>query len=161
MSNDVKICPECGEEYTLQAVECADCRVSLVMEGDLEIDATPENFPPTSELECVRTGPIAWTRALSAGFEEASIPHRVEPDTRSEAEGGLSPSEFDGADVFGIWVRPSDLPAAVKIDKVVFAFVHGQGEDAPEAADDETCPACTSPIAVDDLQCSDCGLSFA
>ena len=160
MSNDVKICPECGDEYTLQAMECADCRVALVMAHEIESEVTPENFPPTSELECVRIGPIAWTRALSSSLENAQLPHRVEPDTRSEAEGGLSSGEFDGADVFGTWVRPSDVAAATEIDKIVFAHVHGQEADAPSAADDETCPACQSPIAVDDLECSDCGLNF-
>lgn len=161
MSNDVKICPECGDEYTLQANECADCRVALVFPDDLERDATPENFPPTAELECVRVGPIAWTRALSAGLEQSTIPHRVEPDSRSEADGGVAPNEFDGADVFGTWVRTQDLAPAIEIDKIVFAHVHGQEADAPSATHDEVCPACESPIAVDALECSDCGLNFA
>ncbi|HIG71577.1 MAG: hypothetical protein ABGW98_17915 [Myxococcales bacterium] len=160
MSNDVKMCPECRDEYTLQAIECADCHVPLIFPDDFENDPAPENFPPSSDLECVRVGPIAWTRALSSALEQATIPHRVEPDQRSEADGGVSPNEFDGADVFGTWVQEKDLAASVEIDKVVFAHVHGQEADAPSATEDEVCPACQSPIAVDDLECSDCGLHF-
>lgn len=160
MSHYVKICPECGDEYTLQAVECAECRVSLVFPDAFELEATPESFPPTSELECVRVGPIAWTRALSSALEQASIPHRVEPDSRTEAQGGVSPNEFDGADVFGTWVRNKDLEAATGIDRQVFALVHGQDASVPDASGDEVCPACESPIGVDDLECSDCGLHF-
>jgi hypothetical protein len=161
MSHDVRICPECGDEYTLSATECADCRVPLVFEDEIEPASQPASFPPTAELACVRTGPLPWTRALSAALEESGIAHRVEPDTRTEAEGGLSTSEFDGADVFGTWVTPSTLDTAKEIDALVFAHVHGQDEAAPAASSDEVCPACETPIAVDALECSDCGLNFA
>jgi hypothetical protein len=161
MSHEVRICPECGEEYTLVPSECADCRVPLVFPDEIEPEAAPIDFPPVSDLECVRVGPLPWTRALSAALESSEIQHRVEPDTRSEAEGGVDRSTFDGADVFGTWVMPGHLEAAREIDKVVFAHIHGQQSDAPEASADEVCPACESPIGTDALECSDCGLSFA
>ncbi|MFP8872043.1 MAG: hypothetical protein VCB43_11895, partial [Myxococcota bacterium] len=68
---------------------------------------------------------------------------------------------FDGADVFGTWVRPQDRAAANEVDKVVFAHVDAEQDDAPQADDDEVCPACQSPIQIDALECSDCGLNFA
>lgn len=159
MSHQVKICPECGEEYTLVPSECADCRVPLVFEEELEISAAPEDFPPTAELQCVRVGPLPWTRALSSALEQAEIRHRVEPDSRSEAEGGINRGSFDGADVFGTWVRPQHLEAASEIDRAVFAHVRG-GDEAPAAEADEVCPACQTPLAVDALECPDCGLNF-
>ena len=161
MSHDVRICPECGDEYTLVATECAECRVPLVFEEQLDAIAAPESFPTVDELACVRVGPLQWTRALSAALEQTGIAHRVEPDTRTEAEGGLNPSQFDGADVFGTWVLPSNLEAAHEVDALVFAHVHGDDDLAPEASSDEVCPACETPIGVDDLECSDCGLNFA
>lgn len=160
MSSEVKSCPSCGDEYTLQTVTCADCGVALVLSNSIESPAAPEAFPETSELECIRIGPLAWTRALSAALEQAQIRHRVEPDTRSEAEGGIDPGEFDGADVFGTWVMSNDLEAALRIDASVFAHVIGQAADAPAATEDEICPACQSPIAIDALSCPDCGLNF-
>ncbi|MCP5040823.1 MAG: hypothetical protein GY944_07315 [bacterium] len=160
MSNEVKLCPECGEEYTLQAVECADCRVTLVFPDELEAPPLPETFPPKEELACVRVGPLPWTRALSSALEQIEIAHRVEPDTRSQVEGGIDPGEFDGADVFGTWVLPQDLTTAKEVDAAVFAHVIGQEANAPEATEDEVCPACQSPIALDALECADCGLNF-
>lgn len=161
MSHQVKICPECGEEYTLVPSECVDCRVPLVFPDQLEIPITPDAFPPTTELECVRVGPLPWTRALSAALEQAEIRHRVEPDSRSKAEGGVDPGSFDGMDVFGTWVLPKNHLAALEIDASVFAHVGGADENAPEATEDETCPACQSSLAVDALECPDCGLSFS
>ena len=161
MSHEVRICPQCGDEYTLIPSECAECRVPLVFPDELAPEVAPEAFPPTAELECVRIGPLPWTRALSGALEQAEIRHRVEPDLRSEAEGGIDRSTFDGADVFGTWVRRPDIEAAQEIDKIVFAHVHGQEDDAPDAAADEVCPACQSPLAANALECPDCGLSFA
>jgi rRNA maturation protein Nop10 len=160
MSQQVKVCPECGEEYTLVPSECVDCGVALVFPDQLEIHTAPEQFPPTAELACVRVGPLPWTRALSAALEEAEIRHRVEPDSRSEAEGGLARGTFDGDAVFGTWVLPQKLEAAKAIDETVFAHVRGQEEGAPEATTDELCPACQSPLAIDALECADCGLPF-
>ena len=160
MSHDVKLCPECGDEYTLAATDCADCRVPLVSPDEIEAHVPLEDFPMTSELECVRIGPLVWTRALSSALEQADIRHRVEPDTRSEADGGIDKNLFDGAAVFGTWVRSKDLAAANEVDKVVFAHVEGEREDAPQADNDEVCPACQTPIALDALECPDCGLQF-
>lgn len=161
MSHDVRICPECEEEYTLIPTECADCRVPLVYPDEIEPAVPAEGFPPVSELECVRVSPLPWTRALSSALEQAEIRHRVEPDLRSEAKGGIDRNTFDGADVFGTWVLPKSLEAAREIDKIVFAHARGHESDSPEASSDEVCPACQSPIAIDALECSDCGLSFA
>ena len=161
MSRQVKICPECGEEYTLVPTECVDCRVPLVFDDELEIPIATGDFPPTAELECVRVGPLPWTRVLSSALEQAEVRHRVEPDSRSEADGGVSPGTFDGADVFGVWVLPQNLETAREIDRAVFVHVHGGDTDAPEADADELCPACQTPLEIDALECPDCGLSFA
>lgn len=161
MSHQVKICPECGEEYTLVPSECVDCRVPLVFPDTLDFQTAPDKFPPTAELECVRVGPLPWTRALSTALEQAEIRHRVEPDSRSLSEGGVDPGTFDGMDVFGTWVLPKNLPEAREIDASVFAHAGGEDEDAPQATADEVCPACQTQLEVDALECPDCGLNFS
>lgn len=158
--DDVKVCPQCQDEYTLQAAQCAECGVALVLPSQLEVVAAPEAFPETDRLECVRVGPIQWTRALSAALEQQEIRHRVEPDRRTPEQGGVDPGEFDGADVFGTWVLPRDFERAKALDGEVFAHVIGAQADAPEASADEVCPACQSPLSVDALECPDCGLAF-
>ena len=158
MDHEYRICPSCEEEFTLTATECPDCRVSLVFPGVEEAPEVAPAFPQKDELECVRVGPLPWTRALSDKLTEAGIAHRVEPDTRSEEEGGVDPRRFGGEDLYGTWVRPEEAEAAGAIDAEVFAPL--EVERAPEAMGDETCPACGAALPADAMTCPDCGLSF-
>jgi rRNA maturation endonuclease Nob1 len=160
MPNEYKVCPSCGDEYTAVPERCADCGVPLVFAHEIEPEIPESEFPQTSELECIRVGPMPWSQALSGALTEAEIAHRVERDTRSVEEGGVDPRHFDGADLFGVWVRASDLDAANDADKIVFAHVDGQSEEAPDADSDEQCPACQATLPIEALECPDCGLPF-
>jgi hypothetical protein len=158
MSHEFKVCPACREEYTLVPSVCAECDTALIYLDDLEPDPEADDFPETSQLECVRVGPLPWTRAISEALGEAEIAHRVEPDTRSEAEGGVDPRRFASSEMFGTWVRPKDLAAAQKIDDSLFGQVDPEEQEA--ASEEDTCPACEATLPVDALECPDCGLGF-
>jgi hypothetical protein len=158
MEYDYRICPSCEEEFTLTATECPDCRVSLVFPDAEAGSNPPPEFPETAELKCVRVGPLPWTRALSEKLTEVGIAHRVEPDTRTEEQGGVDPRRFGGESLYGTWVRPEEAEAAQSIDAEIFAPL--EVESAPDAQDDETCPACGSGLSTDSMACADCGLSF-
>lgn len=158
VSNEYKVCPSCLEEFTLVAVECADCQVALVSPHEIDPEEEPEDFPELSELECVRVGPLPWTRALSDALTQSEIGHRVEGDTRSEAEGGIDPRRFGGEVVFGTWVKPDDFDGAKAIDGALFAHLEPGNEEA--APEDEVCPACQEPLPGDAVECTGCGLSF-
>lgn len=159
MEYNYLICPSCHEEFTLLVAECAHCGIALVSPGERPDDGLLEDFPDTNELDCVRVGPLPWTRALSEKLSEAGIAHRVQPDTRTEAEGGIDRSRFGGEDLYGTWVEPDELDAAQAIDTAIFAPLEADLE--PEASEGETCPACGGSLAVDSAQCPDCGLSFS
>ena len=133
--------------------------MSLLSPDALGEIAEPEDFPATSELECVRIGPLPWTRALSQGLGELGVPHRVERDTRSEEEGGVHPLRFDGETVYGTWVKPEDAQAAREVDRALFGHLDADRQE--EALGDEACPACQEPLAQDAVECPSCGLSFA
>ncbi len=155
---EFKVCPECREEYTLAANECGDCEVALVFPDALPVELAPEAFPDVDQLVCVRVGPMPWTRALSDGLTQAGIAHRVEPDQRSEAEGGVDPRRFGGETVFGTWVLPDDEEVARSLDAALFA--HFEPDAAEEADGSEACPACEEPLATDAVECPGCGLSL-
>ncbi len=157
MSHEYKICPSCHEEFTLAATECGACEVSLIFADDVE-PAEPEDFPPISELACVRVGPLPWTRVLSEGLTEGGIAHRVERETRSAAEGGIDRRTFGGEEVYGTWVEPEKLAAAKLIDRATFS--HLEPGEEPAADQREVCPACQEPLSVDAIECSACGLVF-
>jgi hypothetical protein len=160
VSHEYKVCPSCLDEFTLVVSVCAACEVDLVAPGDLpdEGEEEPDAFPEIADLACVRVGPLPWTRALSDALTAAGIGHRVERDTRSEEEGGVGRGKFGGEEVYGTWVRPEDMDGAREFDGLLFAQFEPDRE--AEATDEEACPACGAPLAIDAVECSDCGLSF-
>ena len=101
-----KMCPECHEEYTLAATRCADCDVYLVDGGEVAVEEEElENFPPASELECVRVAPLPWIRALSEALQQGGVVHRVEPGGADAAPEGQRPEVFGDVQLFGLYVR--------------------------------------------------------
>lgn len=158
MSDGFQVCPQCEEEYTLAVARCAECGVALVSPAALAAAPEPEAFPEVGELECVRVGPLPWTRALSEALSSREIAHRVEPDTRSEAEGGVDPRRFGHEPVFGTWVRPGDRTMAAEIDRALFA--HFEPDVAAESEGDDVCPACQEALPAQVLECPACGLAF-
>ena len=158
MSYDFQVCPSCEDEFTLAVFECPKCGVALVSPDMIAPAPEPGDFPEVDALKCVRVGPLPWTRAISTALTEAGIAHRVEPDSRREAEGGVDPERFAGAALYGTWVLPEDLASAQTVDTEIFAVF--EAEAAPVSAGSEACPACESPLAADALECPDCGLVF-
>ncbi len=158
MDDGFQVCPQCEAEYTLSVSRCAECGVALVSPAALTAAPEPDAFPPVSELECVRVGPLPWTRALSEALSSREIEHRVEPDTRSEADGGVDPRRFGNEAVFGTWVRPADRQAAAQIDSALFA--HFEPDIAAESEGDDVCPACQEALPSHALECPACGLAF-
>ncbi|HIF98365.1 MAG TPA: hypothetical protein EYQ54_15310 [Myxococcales bacterium] len=158
MNHDFQVCPSCGDEFTLSVLKCSDCHVALVSPDALPPMLDPEDFPEVAALTCVRVGPLPWTRAISDALTQAGLAHRVEPDSRSVAEGGIDPERFGGETLYGTWVRPEDLEPAREIDTAIFAVF--EAEAAPAAGGGEACPACEVPLAPDALECTGCGLVF-
>jgi len=156
--DEVKVCPECEEEYTLTATGCVECGVALVLPSELAPAPEPEDFPDVDSLACVRVGPLPWTRALSEALATVGIEHRVERDTRAEAEGGVASERFGGETVYGTWVLPADREAAEQVDRVLFAAFEPESAEAAEGED--ACPACSEPLDASALACSGCGLEF-
>ena len=158
VSESIQQCPQCGEEYTRAVSRCAHCGVALVAAGSVAAEPPPAEFPDTSRLACVRVGPLPWTHALSQSLSELGIEHRVERDTRSEAEGGAHPDRFGGEILYGVWVRPEEHARAVEHDRQLFAAFEPDRAEASEG--DDCCPACGERLAPEALSCPGCGLAF-
>jgi hypothetical protein len=153
------VCPDCYAEHTLAVTRCADCDIPLVSPGEIAVDEIAvAEFPPASELECVRVAPLPWIRALSNGLEEGGIAHRVEPAREEDAPEGQDAAIFDGAALFGLYVLEGDLAAVRELDRAIAVQV--LPEDAPPLAEgeEENCPACGSPLSTEGVECGDCGL---
>jgi hypothetical protein len=153
------VCPDCLAEHTRSVTHCADCGVALVTPDAIEaVDEQAAEFPPASELDCVRVAPLAWIRALSEGLEQGGVAHRVEPASEEDAPEGQNARIFDGAQLFGLYVRGSDAAAAREFDESI--AVQLLPDQAPPLAEgeEENCPACGTPLAADMVECGECGL---
>jgi hypothetical protein len=153
------VCPECFAEHTRSVTHCADCGTELVTPDAIAaVEAEAAEFPPASELDCVRVAPLAWVRALSEGLEQGGVAHRVEPAREQDAPDGQDAGVFDGAQLFGLYVRESDAVAARELDKSI--AVQLLPDEAPPLAEgeEENCPACGSLLAADVVECGECGL---
>ncbi len=151
---DFQICPSCKGEFTLAVSRCTECDVDLVAP-----DEAGGNFPPASELLCIRIGPVPWIQALSDGLEEREIVHRVEPVDPAEAPEAVD--LFGKVELFGLYVDESGEAVARHLDGALAAqaLPEAQVEPLPEG-DVESCPACETPLAADATECPDCGLAF-
>lgn len=152
-------CPECHAEYLWNATVCADCGVALVPESALgSAGQAVRDLPPVSELVCIRAAAVGWCRMLSERLIEAGISHRIEVavDDR-EDDAGRRPS---GTLPYGVYVRPEDEAAAVRVDA---AFMRSQIPDLPDeeaSGDGGSCPACGESVSADAEECPECGLAL-
>jgi len=153
------VCPDCFAEHTRSVTHCADCGVELVTPDTIaaaEVEAA--EYPPASELDCVRVAPLAWIRALSEGLEQGGVPHRVEPAREQDAPEGQNAAVFDGAQLFGLYVRTSEAAAARELDQSIAVQLLPDAAPPLEEGEEENCPACGSALASDSVECQECGL---
>ena len=158
-----KHCPACREEYTPTTERCVDCDVALVHEEELgpeEAAEEEEALPPVEALACVRVAPVAWIRALSEGLQERGIAHRVQEAQAGDAPEGQSPGVFGNVRLFGLWVQEADLAEAAELDGVLAARLAPHEAPVAEEGEEESCPACGTPLADEAVECPDCGLAF-
>ena len=152
---DYQICPSCGGEFTLAVTRCAECDVDLVPPGSDE-----DEFPPASELACVRVAPVPWIQALSEALEQREVIHRVEPVAPDDAPDAAR--AFGKVELFGLYVDDAGLDLARDLDRQIAAQALPEQQADPLAEDEvETCPACGEPLAADATECPACGLAFA
>lgn len=153
------ICPECREEHTRAATHCSDCHVALVTPDAMAaIEVEIADLPPASELDCVRVAPLAWVRALSQGLEQIGIPHRIEAANEQDAPEGQDATIFDGARLFGLYVQGEDVAAARKLDGSIVAQILPDAAPPLAEGEEESCPACGTSLAADEVECGECGL---
>ena len=151
---DHQICPSCKGEFTLAVTRCAECDVELVPPG-----ADGDDFPPASELTCVRVAAVQWIQALSDALEEREIIHRVEPVAPEDAPEAAR--IFGRVDLFGLYVDDAGLDLARDLDGQIEARALPEQHAEPLAGDEaEPCPACGEVLAADATECPGCGLAF-
>ena len=67
----IKICSKCGEEYSLEAVTCADCGGDLVFPQQYKKPSVPLEENEADTL--VRQGPVGYLRELGELLKKSGI----------------------------------------------------------------------------------------
>lgn len=160
MTERLKFCPRCGEEYVLTASTCNDCGVPLGLEPPDPGAAPLLELPAADGLLQLRHAEVSWIEGLAEALGEAGIPSRVE--LPNEADEQRVQGRGMGAIRCTIFVRPEDGPAAARIDA---DFARTQVPDLPDDTDAawgeaDACPGCGSVLVADAEECGECGLSF-
>lgn len=153
---DYQICPSCKGEFTLFVERCTECEVDLVSPG-----VRSDEFPPASELTCIRVAPVPWIEALSQALEEQEVLHRVEPIAPGEVPEGAPVAGEGQGELAGLFVADDGIGPARTIDQAIAAQVNPE-QHAEQLAEGEveSCPACGESLAADAAECPECGLAF-
>jgi ribosomal protein L40E len=164
MTQLVRICRDCGEEYRPDAVRCSDCGGELEDrqlddDGNPIDDDEPETPPaPTVERRIVFVAPRASEVVpLAEALREAGIEyHLAEQPPADEGAGAryaLLVAEEDAARALSA-LAPLIAPeeANEELSAVESRFEPGRGYLA--------CPACGAAQSPGATECADCGLTL-
>ena len=148
----IKICSDCGAEYSLHAQSCADCGGKLVFPQDYK-----ERFVPLEEEEeqiCIREGVIDLIEELKEHMTKSGIRAVI----RLHRE---TPKACPTGTLYGLYVTPADEAAAKEISRT--HWLQGAPDHATSFRYSEqelagVCPACSTSIPEKSAECPECGL---
>ena len=147
----IKICSDCGAEYSHTAETCADCGGKLVPRQDYE-----KRFVPLAEEEeqiLIRESSIAYLRELMEHMRKTGIRAKI----RFHCQSGTCPSGTR----YGLYVTTADETAAREIDRTYWlrgAPDHASSFTYAEQELRGVCPACSCTIPQGSAECPECGL---
>ena len=153
--SEIKICPKCNVEFFQHVQNCTDCGTALVLpEENRKIqdeqkkceEKMIENAVPVKE------GDLDWIDELYNMLLDSSMPCVMQSNTGCKSGCSGHP--------YVLLVSEENAENAVNLIEAHYAKVHPEIEASNEMASQGNCPACGSPVAPDDAECSDCGLTL-
>ncbi|MBI5888920.1 MAG: hypothetical protein HZB82_09485 [Deltaproteobacteria bacterium] len=150
MSDDVKICPECGAEFFAHATNCNKCEVALILPGQ----EPPKKIIPQGEGEfvAIMTGPCDRLRELSTELDFIGIENKV------LNTGGASCAANEG---YGLFVPASLANISLQAIEDFKIRIYPELRQAEERFLNGQCPACGADISSNPVECPDCGLNLS
>lgn len=151
----IKQCPECETEYFPHIEKCADCGVLLVMPQELrkiqdERKRCREKI--LNDPVSVKEGDLNWIDELYNVLINASIPCVIHADTCCKKGCSGNP--------YRLLVSASDAEKAVVLIEEHYVKVYPEFRESRERISEGKCPACSSPVNPDSVECPDCGLTL-
>jgi len=153
--NQNKICPECEVEYMPHMEKCADCGAVLLLHEEYrraqeERKRLAEKFIENAVV--VREGDLKWLSELYNVLIDAGIACAVTSD-------GCFNKSCRGAKC-GLIVSKEDLERTQERIAEYYMEIHPELRASNDLMKQGKCPACGSPVAAEERECSDCGLTL-
>jgi hypothetical protein len=156
----VAVCPSCGSEFQPHVTCCIDCgsqtrsswaAPELPRPGREAPDALLPPLSPETPASMVRASTAEWAKKLEALLARNGIPCRLDL---------YDPSERPPR-TYTVWVAEADLERAAELDhELLLIEVPDYAETFSELPPADKCPACGSPVSLDDAECPSCGLAL-
>jgi ribosomal protein L40E len=155
----IKICSNCGAEYSHEAQICADCGGRLVFPESYE-----KRFEAPTEEEA-----LVLVREASFGYLKELLEHLTKKGIRAgirlhaATPGACSPRGCGASQaLYGLYVAKTDEAAAREVDRA--HWLHGAPEHAASFEYTESelkgvCPACSTQLPEKAIECPECGLA--
>ena len=153
--NRNKICPHCEIEYLPHIEKCADCGAVLLLHEEYVRAQEGKKRLAAKAIEnaaVVREGDLKWLGTLHKVLIDAGVPCTVISDAGCNK--GCCGNKCQ------LIVSKEDLERAQERITEYFMEMHPELRASHELASQGKCPACGSPVGVDDTECADCGLTL-
>lgn len=149
---NIKICPDCATEYFPHIQNCADCGTALLLPEEHRKLLEERKQCREETLEnpvMIREGDLQWLNELYSVLLDASIPCVITVD-RCKKGCGSHPHQ--------LLVSESDAGKANELVEEYFMKLHPEVRASKDMKEGGRCPACSSPVNADSVECPDCGL---
>jgi len=153
--NRNKICPDCEIEYLPHIEKCADCGAVLLSHEEHRQAQEEKKRLMAKAVEnaaVVREGDLKWLGKLYNVLIDAGIPCTVISDAGC--------NKGSCGNKCRLMVSAEDLERARERVEEYYMEIHPELRAANELLSQGKCPACGSPVAAGDNECSDCGLTL-
>jgi hypothetical protein len=153
--NRNKICPDCEVEYMPHIEKCVDCGAVLLLYEEHRQAQEEKKRLMAQAIEnaaVVRDGDLKWLGKLYNVLIDAGIPCAVISDAGCKT--GCCGNKCR------LIVSKQDLERAQESISEYYMEIHPELRASNELISQGQCPACGSPVATGDNECSDCGLTL-
>jgi hypothetical protein len=167
MTEQVRVCRECGEEYRPEAVRCADCGGELELR---ELDEYGKPVPPAgTPAEPAARAVVLERRIVFVAPRAAEVVPLAEALQDAEIEYHLAeqPAGAEGtATRYALLVAEKDAEAALRALAPLIApeeehgELHGVESRFEEGRGYVQCPACGAEQPKGAVECAECGLAL-
>lgn len=154
----VKICPECREEYQPHIIKCVHCGTVLVPPEEIKEEKKELTIEEMLKYDnvslenpvVVREGASGWIREIFVVLIKADIPCAISKEDGC-GKGCCGDTKF-------LLVSEKDREKAHEKIEEYCMEKYPELKAANEMISKGNCPACGSPVEKDAVECPDCGL---